>query len=71
MFELDPLLKRTFLLALPIFDIAKMIPREMFSLYEVCWTLVHVVRERKDPLLCEEVSKTFCYNPEISGNDSS
>lgn len=54
MFEVDPLFARTFLLTLPIRDIAKILQRKLFSLYEVCWTLTRVVEERDAPLLPDE-----------------
>ena len=54
MFELDPLLKRTFLLALPIRDISKVLKKRKFSLYEVCWTLVRIVEDRETPYLSDE-----------------
>ena len=53
MFEVDPLFKRTFLLTLPICDIAKM-QKNIFALHEVCWTLTRVVVERDTPLLSDE-----------------
>ena len=48
MFEVDPLFTRTFLLTLPIHDIAKVLQRKLFPLHEVCWTLARVVEERPD-----------------------
>ena len=51
MLELDPLFKRTFLLALPIDDISKILKKRQFSLHEVCWTLNRVVKERETPFL--------------------
>ena len=59
MFEVDPLFRRTFLLTLPISDIAKVLQRKLFPLHEVCWTLARVVEERPDHtsfLLEEQVS---------------
>lgn len=54
MFELDPLFKRTFLLALPIRDISKVLKKRKFPLHEVCWTLIRVVEDRDTPFLNEE-----------------
>jgi len=54
MFDVDPLLKRTFLLALPIPDVAKILQRKVFSLHEVCWTLTRAVEERDAPYLSDE-----------------
>lgn len=58
MFKIDPLFTRTFLLTLPIRDIAKVLQRKGFALHEVCWTLARVVEERDHTsgLLDEEVS---------------
>lgn len=58
MFKIDPLFTRTFLLTLPIRDIAKVMQRKVFALHEVCWTLARVVEERgyTPGLLDEEVS---------------
>lgn len=54
MFEIDPLFKRTFLLALPIRDIAQVLQNKIFSLHEVCWTILRVVVERDAPYLADE-----------------
>ncbi|CAH3163087.1 unnamed protein product, partial [Porites evermanni] len=54
MFEVDPLFKRTFLLALPICDLGKALERNLFELHEVCWTLARVVEERDPPFLSQE-----------------
>ena len=59
MFELDPLFKRTFLLALSIFDMSKVLKRGNFSLFEVCWTLLRVVKERDRPLFLSEEEVIF------------
>ena len=59
MFELDPLFKRTFLLALSIFDMSKVLKRGSFSLFEVCWTLLRVVKERDRPLILTEEEVNF------------
>lgn len=58
MFKVDPLFTRTFLLTLPIPDIAKLLQRKVFALHEVCWTLARVVeeRDRTSVLRDEEVS---------------
>jgi len=58
MFKIDPLFTRTFLLTLPIRDIAKVLQRKEFALHEVCWTLARVVEERdhNSGLFDEEVS---------------
>jgi hypothetical protein len=39
MFELDPLLRRTFLFALPFRDLGPCVRMGCFPPYEVCWTL--------------------------------
>lgn len=54
MFEVDPLFKRTFLLALPICDLGRALERNLFELHEVCWTLARVVEERDPPYLSQE-----------------
>ena len=61
MFELDPLFKRTFLLALPICDMGKVLKKGKFSLNEICWTLLRVVKEREGPIFLtdEEVTNSF------------
>ena len=58
MFKVDPLFTRTFLLTLPIRDIANVLQRKVFALHEVCWTLARVVEERDHTsgLFDEEVS---------------
>jgi len=59
MFKIDPLFARTFLLTLPLRDIAKILQRKVFPLHEVCWTLARVMEERHDHtsvLLKEQVS---------------
>ena len=46
MFELDPLFIRTFLLALPLLDIATVLQRDVhIPLHEVAWTITRVVEE--------------------------
>ena len=53
MFELDPLFTRTFLLALPLRDIATVLQRDVhIPLHEVAWTVTRVV---EDSLPDEEV----------------
>ena len=59
MFEFDPLFKRTFLLTLSIFDMSKVLKRGNFSLFEVCWTLIRVVKERDRPLFLTEKEVNF------------
>ena len=54
LFEVDPLFKRTFLLALPICDLVKALQRNIFQLHDVCWTLARVVEERDPPYLSPE-----------------
>ena len=54
LFEVDPLFKRTFLLALPICDLVKALQRNIFELHDVCWTLARVVEERDPPYLSPE-----------------
>ena len=58
MLKVDPLFTRTFLLTLPIRDIAKVLQRKVFALDEVCWTLARIVgeRDRTSVLRDEEVS---------------
>ena len=45
MFELDPLFIRTFLLALPLLDIATVQRDVHIPLHEVAWTITRVVEE--------------------------
>ena len=46
MFELDPLFTRTFLLALPLRDIATVLQRDVhIPLHEVAWTVTRVAEE--------------------------
>ena len=61
MFDIDPLLKRAFLLGLPIRDIPKILQSKIFSLYDVCWTLLRVVEERDPPFLADEEVIYFAF----------
>ena len=46
MFELDPLFTKTFLLALPLRDIATVLQRDVhIPLHEVAWTVTRVAEE--------------------------
>ena len=70
LFEVDPLCKRTFLLALPICDLGKALERNLFELHEVCWTLARVVEERDPPFLFQEEVTRYLHFLTMARSDS-